>query len=328
MKVIIVDSRNIFLSIILLIAIVFSVMTIVQATTPNPGHSITQIDFPVVTKTADATLTDSERYVLADATSAAFTITLPTAVQTQPYAVFVIKKIDSSLANLVTIDANSTETIDGMLTIILSQRGESVTLISDGSNWRALWSGSYDFSAYRSKGSTLDQWYAASFDGSTPLTTGAPSINNLRAVPVIFSKVTTIDQMAINVTTLSAGMGRIGIYRDNGNNYPGTLVVESTSATQLNLSTTGVKTATDGLPVTLQPGLYWFVYVSNVSATIRGLQINSPSPILGFASTLPTNAQFGWIVAYNYAALPSTFTAGGTAITAVPIPAIYYRTSQ
>lgn len=313
----------------LMAAIIFTVIQVAFATTPNPGHSITEIDYPVVTKTGNATLTDAERVVLADATSAAFTLTLPTAAVSAPYAIFYIKKIDTALANIVTIDPNGSETIDGMLTITLANRGETVMLQSDGTNWRVLSRRAYDVSGYRTKGSTLNQWYSSPNTG-TALTTGAGTVNVLRAIPFIVSKVMTVDQMEINVTTVGAGgtgNARVGIYADNGNNYPGVLVVDAGAAVT---TSTGVKAFTTGMPVVLDPGLYWLAYVhdnATTAPTMRAFAVASLLPVLGYASTLPTNAQFGWSVAFTYAALPNPFTAGGAAITAVPIWAVYVRTS-
>jgi hypothetical protein len=78
------------------------------------------------------TSTNGQKTILHDATSASITHNLATAVGNT--AIITIKKIDSS-ANTVTIDANSTETIDGGLTAVLTRQYESITLVSDGSNW-------------------------------------------------------------------------------------------------------------------------------------------------------------------------------------------------
>ena len=308
------------------VVLVLTMIQIASATTPNPGHAASEIDFNQVTKTTTATLTASETVVLADATTAAFTITLPTAASSTPRTIFYIKKIDATLANLVTIDGNGSETIDGMLSITLAQRGEAVFLQSDGTNWRIIGRRDYDLSAYKTRGSTLDQWYSSPNTG-TALTTGAPAANRLIAIPLVVSKVMTIDQMAINVTTLGASSTpRIGIYADNGNNYPGVLIADA--GTQSGGST-GVKTYTTNLPITLDPGLYWLAYVTNATApTIRSFAVASMHPILGYASTLPTNAQFGWTVAFTFGALPNPFTASASALTAVPIPAIFVRASS
>lgn len=313
-----------YASLLFLVA-VFAFVSLIRAATPNPGHSANEVDFPVVTKTGSYTIVAADTVILADASSGAFTLTLPSAVGIADDLVF-IKKIDTALANLVTITRSGSETIDGLASISLAQRGESVILQSDGANWRILMRRDYDISSFRTKGSTLNQWYTSPTNG-TALTTGALTANRLYAIPFIVTKVMTVDQMSINVTTLGSGSSvRVGIYADNGNNYPGALVVDGGS---VSTATLGVKTYTAGLPATLDAGLYWLAIVSNATApTIRSFAVASLNPILGYASSLPTNAQFGWFAAFTFGSLPSTFTAGGTAITAVPIPAVFVRASQ
>lgn len=89
----------------------------------------------VATKTAAYTITGTDDVILGDATSAAFSLTLPTAAsastRTRP---LIIKKIDSS-ANAVTIDGDGTETIDGATTAVLQYRYQAISLVSDGTNW-------------------------------------------------------------------------------------------------------------------------------------------------------------------------------------------------
>lgn len=72
--------------------------------------------------------------VLADATSAAWTLSLYTAVGNKGRRV-TVKKIDTSV-NGITIDPSSTQTVDGVTTRVLARIGESLTLVSDGSNWQ------------------------------------------------------------------------------------------------------------------------------------------------------------------------------------------------
>lgn len=74
--------------------------------------------------------------IYADATSNAITITLP-AVASVVDRVYYIKKIDSSV-NSVTIDGNSSETIDGSTTNVLSSQYDSVTIHSNGNQWFIL----------------------------------------------------------------------------------------------------------------------------------------------------------------------------------------------
>jgi hypothetical protein len=84
-----------------------------------------------VTSITAATATVSNDINLCDASSNAQTITLPTAAAGK---MVIIKKTDSS-ANTVTIDPPSTVTIDGAATFVLYHQYETVTCVSDGTNW-------------------------------------------------------------------------------------------------------------------------------------------------------------------------------------------------
>jgi hypothetical protein len=86
----------------------------------------------IVTKTSSYTLTTSDEVVLANATSASLTLTLPTAVgNTNLYS---LKKIDSS-ANTVTVATTGGQTIDGGSTGVIKVQYASVSVVSDNSNW-------------------------------------------------------------------------------------------------------------------------------------------------------------------------------------------------
>ncbi len=84
--------------------------------------------------TSNTTLTETDgiNVKLINATSGAVTVTLPTAVSNA--ASFIIKKTDSS-TNKVTIDAYSTETIDGGTTYGLNDKYNYVEIVSNGTNW-------------------------------------------------------------------------------------------------------------------------------------------------------------------------------------------------
>lgn len=86
----------------------------------------------VVTKTTTYTATVYDDVILVT-TGSAWTLTLPTAVGNTGRLLTVIKT--SSDFNALTIDANSTETINGSLTTSINTQYERIELISDGSNW-------------------------------------------------------------------------------------------------------------------------------------------------------------------------------------------------
>jgi len=92
------------------------------------------IAFSSSSATTNTTLTETDgiNVKLINATSGAVTVTLPTAVSNA--ASFIIKKTDSS-TNKVTIDAYSTETIDGGTTYVLNDQYNYVEIVSNGTNW-------------------------------------------------------------------------------------------------------------------------------------------------------------------------------------------------
>lgn len=96
----------------------------------------TGLKLATANKTAAYTATLNDSLITCDATSGAFTITLPTAASAAGFQ-FTIKKVDAS-ANAVTIDGNGSETIDGELTIPLIYRYEAVTVQSNGTSWFIL----------------------------------------------------------------------------------------------------------------------------------------------------------------------------------------------
>lgn len=90
----------------------------------------------VATKTATYTALDTDHVILCDASTGAFTITLPASAG-RTGRMYYIKKIDSS-DNPVTIDPNASELLDGGLTAVLTSQYISLTIVCDGSNWHIL----------------------------------------------------------------------------------------------------------------------------------------------------------------------------------------------
>lgn len=81
------------------------------------------------------TLDNDSEVVIVDATAGAVTVNLPAAGTVQG-KVYTIKKKDSS-GNAVTVDPNSTETIDGASTYVLNAQYKYVTIIAQnsGNSW-------------------------------------------------------------------------------------------------------------------------------------------------------------------------------------------------
>jgi hypothetical protein len=90
----------------------------------------------LATKTTAYTITASDHTIICNATSGAFTITLPAAAS-HTGRIYHIKKIDSS-GNAVTVDGNSSETIDDGTTAVLTVQYETISIQSDGAEWWIL----------------------------------------------------------------------------------------------------------------------------------------------------------------------------------------------
>jgi len=85
--------------------------------------------FDYVAKTSTYTITNDD-YII-DATSNTFAATLPTA-SGETGRQFIIK---NSGTGVVTVTPDGSETIDGEATAELSMQYDSITVVSDGSNW-------------------------------------------------------------------------------------------------------------------------------------------------------------------------------------------------
>lgn len=306
--------------------------------TLSPNSTLTlsgSIARAVRTMAATGALTADDHVIMANAAGGSFTITLPTAVGIQGRE-YVINKIDSALSNAVIITTTGGQNIDGLTQFFLKTRNEELVLQSDNANWRIVQADQLDVSAYRAKGATLNRWYSSSDSAyNFSATTYTTTANTIRVTAFYASKVMTIDAMAMNITTASAGNNcRVGIYNDNGNLYPSTLVVD---AGVQSTTPVGTKVFTTGMPVTVQPGLYWLAHTCSVNAIMRGISSIGMVNVLGFDATLggngiPVQPGIGWTVNAAFAALPAAYPAGGTVLQAAAAtagnPGIFVRTSQ
>jgi hypothetical protein len=87
-------------------------------------------------KTTTYPISIDDDFVRCDATSAGFTITLPTAVGNAG-KVWQLKKTDSSF-NQITVATTSAQTVDGAASTKLSTQNETLTVMSDGTNLQIL----------------------------------------------------------------------------------------------------------------------------------------------------------------------------------------------
>lgn len=181
-----------------------------------------------------------------------------------------------------------------------------------------------DFSFYRKYGVTnYESWYTSPKAG-TALAGTALVANRIYAMPFICPKAITIDQVGVYVSTLSTTTARLGIYSDNGNCYPGNLLLD---AGTIDVTATGAKKIAINQTLAANT-LYWLVIVCAATPAIYCIPVAGVINILGHPAALGTAQHAGLYATLTYGVLPATFpTAGLTMITAAPIPAIFVRLS-
>jgi hypothetical protein len=152
------------------------------------------------------------------------------------------------------------------------------------------------------------------FQTTSPATTGTSAtagVGTLRLSPWVVTQALSIDRIGAEVTVVgdAGSKVRLGIYADNGNLYPGTLVLDAgqiagDSATVQELTVSQV----------LAAGVYWIGgAVQSVTTTQPTLRVNAtwtpPVPTAGSTTTPASNAAFtGYSQSSVTGALPSTFS--------------------
>ena len=87
-------------------------------------------------KTGDYTATMEDTFIGCDTSSSAITITLPASAGDLAGMMLVIKDVGGNAASLaITVDGNSSETIDASATITINIAYGSVNLMNNGANW-------------------------------------------------------------------------------------------------------------------------------------------------------------------------------------------------
>jgi hypothetical protein len=162
---------------------------------------------------------------------------------------------------------------------------------------------------YRKTGTTTyNAWYSQAINNAALTTRGSLLSNFLHGVPFIVGKDCVADRIAMEITVAgTAGSKvRLGIYRDNGNNVPGTLLVD---AGLINGDSATVQSIT--INATLNRGIYWLAWVHNAASapTFRAIDAVALPNVFGQPSTLGATARTLLAVSNAYGALPSTFPA-------------------
>jgi hypothetical protein len=144
----------------------------------------------------------------------------------------------------------------------------------------------------------------------------------LYAVPFFTPLARTVTSVAIHVNTAVTGSARLGIYNDNGNIYPGSLVID---AGTVDTGTTGLKEIT-ALNVTLVANtLYWLSFVCSSTPYLAATAAGEYWSLLGYSTGLNANASAYYYVSFVYGSLPSTYPSGGLPYNGyIPNIAIYF----
>jgi hypothetical protein len=95
------------------------------------SSAVTEVKRSRTVATANSTSTISNDITLATAGAAGITLTLPAAVSGK---IVIVKKVDTGAGN-VTLDPPGSVTIDGAATKVLYHQYETMTCVSDGTNW-------------------------------------------------------------------------------------------------------------------------------------------------------------------------------------------------
>lgn len=171
------------------------------------------------------------------------------------------------------------------------------------------------------------RYFGPFLTGGAVTTQSVASANSLRAFPFFVPKTTLFDRIAIRVTTAGTGTtprARIGVYKDNGNIYPGQLVLD---AGEVDVSSTGLKELTINLK--LKGGkLYWLAFVGQDTASLvfaATPAADSFATFLGFDNALSGSAFSGFAHVQTYGPLPVTFPFSSPVDWSLNVPLIALR---
>ncbi|MCK6470879.1 MAG: hypothetical protein L6R28_03955 [Planctomycetes bacterium] len=132
----------------------------------------------------------------------------------------------------------------------------------------------------------------------------------LTATPLVIPKEVTLDQIGIRVATPgTATLSRLGIYADDGNVYPGALLLD---AGTVDVSTAGFK-ALD-ISLSLSPGLYWLATLHNGGVTLKVSTPANQVNVMGHDPVVASQAFSRIDAAMPFGSLPDPFPGNGNYI--------------
>lgn len=245
-------------------------------------------------------------FVLADATTAAVTVTLPAGPVVN--TIVAVKKVDTT-TSAVSVVPTSPAKIDGDTAVVLAAQGSAVSAQYDGANWQLVSTGVVNATALTAVASSTDTmlapvyqsgyWYdrrAGSTIGYNSPSSFTPSANTLYYVPCYMHRSVALDRLALGNQTAATGGAsiRIGLYNVTSAGAPGALLYDFGL---LSPSTSGATVTTVTAAGTLPKGFsYWALSFNGISAGAI-LAIGQPmaTPVQGVP-----DAQFNYTSASNF----------------------------
>jgi hypothetical protein len=144
-------------------------------------------------------------------------------------------------------------------------------------------------------------------------------LNVLYASPMTIHRPTSFDRCGGRINSGGAGNAYIGIYSNDANNFPGTLLQSSGSMV---LPASGY--FSDPFSVTLSPGFYWSVILLSVTGISFFGRLDG-SQHIPYNFVLPAGPWCNLINTYSFNPLPASYPTAGTTLGTGVSPNIYFR---
>lgn len=125
--------------------------------------------------------------------------------------------------------------------------------------------------------------------------------NTLYQVPLLITRKLTLTKLGIRISTTATGAMRMGLFNEDANGYPGTLIVEPGST--VNTATNADNELT--ISQTINPGRYYIGFVANATPTLATTGSTSSAfvPLLGFTTNPTGDPVVALSRAFTYGAL-------------------------
>ncbi len=287
-----------------------------QLVTPK-GSAITDsktgLSYRAKTRQVSAAYTVSsteDHTILADATDAAFTITLPAAGTNLNTRVLYIQKTDA-VANTVTIDGLGSETIDGQTTYALSAQYQGVLLQSGFGSWHVIGAGASATSTSNSTTWTQTSANAAAL-ASGPNGNTNPVfrlVNNISSAATGISITGRAAAAGADITVLSSGTDENLVINAKG---AGTITLNPTATGKVVVGkaqiTPQVQTITGDGAITIQSGTVLLTKGSAAAITLA-----APSSQDGTIIEVTSTTDFAHVITVTGGMWDGTATTNTTA---------------